>query len=103
MAYDQKKQAGRAPMMKTGRGIPPQFYGPQLAQDGVIDDIKAAAKKVANKISTAHNAGMDAYYGSTKSANSVGDFGGGSSGMRRSYSRNPAKYFSGAVRSLVND
>ncbi len=100
MAY--KNEPGRGNMMKTGRGIPPQFYGPQMTEDGIVDDIVSGAKKVAKKISTAHDAGMKAYYGSTRSATGMGDFGGG--GRRGgSYARNPLSYFSGAAKSLVND
>jgi len=101
MAYDQKKQAGRGNMMKTGNNIPAQFYGPQIAQDGVIDDFVEGAKKIVKKISKVHDAGMDAYYGSTKSATGIGDFGGG--GRRGgSYSRNPLSYFKGAFREATN-
>ena len=103
MAY--KQEPGRGPMMKTGRGIPKQLMGPQAAQDGIIDDIKGAVKKVGQKISQAHDAGMDAYYGSTRSASGMGDFGGGGGSQRvqRSYSRNPISYFTGAAKSLINN
>ena len=95
--YDQKAQAGRGNMMKTGKGIPPQFYGPQMAQDGIIDDIKAAAKKVGKKISTAHDAGMKKYKENFSTASSWG-------GSRRGNSRNynPVNYITGAASSLLN-
>ena len=50
--YDQKAQAGRGNMMKTGKGIPPQFYGPQMAQDGPGDGIKKKLERLTNTTST---------------------------------------------------
>ena len=105
MAY--KQQPGRPQMAKTGRGIPKQLMGPEGAKmaGGPEFDLIGAAKKVAKKIGKAHDAGMDAYYGSTRAASGMGDFGGGggSRRMKRSYSRNPISYFSGAAKSLLND
>ena len=97
MAYNQKDQAGRAPMMKTGRGIPPQFYGPQIAQDGIIDDIKSAVKSVGQTLSTAHKAGMKKYKENFSTASS---WDGSRGGTSRNY--NPANYVTGAVSSLFN-
>ena len=95
--YDQKKQAGRGPMMKTGRNIPDTFKGPMAAQDGPIDDIIEGAKNVAKTISTAHTAGMEAYNKSKKPSNSWG-----SSRRGGTYVKNPAKYVTGAIGSLMD-
>ena len=96
MAYDQKKQAGRAPMMKTGRDIPAQFYGPQMA-DGIIDDIRSAVKKVGQTLSAAHNAGVEKY---KKNYSTASSWDGSRGGTSRNY--NPANYVTGAVSSLFN-
>ena len=53
--YDQKAQAGRGNMMKTGKGIPPQFYGPQMAEDGPGDGIKKAIDRFTG---TTHRGGF---------------------------------------------
>ena len=97
MAYNQKDQAGRAPMMKTGRDIPAQFYGPQMAQDGIIDDIRSAVKKVGQTISTAHKAGMKKYKQNFSTASS---WDGSRGGTSRNY--NPVNYITGAASSLLN-
>ena len=97
MAYDQKKQAGRGNMMKTGNNIPAQFYGPQIAQDGIIDDIKSAVKKVGQTISTAHDAGMKKYKENFSTASS---WDGSRGGTSRNY--NPVNYITGAASSLFN-
>lgn len=51
--YDQKKQAGRGPMMKTGRNIPDTFKGP-MAADGPGDGIK---NKINTLTGTTHRGG----------------------------------------------
>jgi len=53
MAY--KNEPGRGNMMKTGRGIPPQFYGPQMTEDGPGDGIK---KAIDNFTGTTHRGGF---------------------------------------------
>jgi hypothetical protein len=99
--YDQKSQAGRGNMMKTGKGIPPQFYGPQMAQDGPIDDLvsgaKKVAKKVGSKISQAHKAGMKKYNENTSAASYWGG-----SGVKRGRNYNPVNYVTGAIGSLMD-
>ena len=52
--YDQKAQAGRGNMMKTGKGIPPQFYGPQMSEDGPGDGVKKAINRLTG---TTHRGG----------------------------------------------
>ena len=99
MAY--KQNPGRGSMMKTGRNIPPQFYGPQAAQDGIIDDIKNAVKSVGQRISTAHQRGSNKYYTNTGSERNWSDFGGGGGG-RSQKTYNPGNYITGFVQGLVS-
>ena len=95
MAYNQKDQAGRGPMMKTGRNIPDTFKGPMAAQDGPIDDFIAGAKNVAKKIGKAHDAGIAKYRGNTTAANHLG------SNTGRSYARDPINYITGFASNLT--
>jgi hypothetical protein len=55
MAYNQKQQAGRGNMMKTGKDIPVEFYGPQMTEDGPGDGIM---KKLSSITGTTHRGGL---------------------------------------------
>lgn len=98
--YDQKAQAGRGNMMKTGKGIPPQFYGPQMAEDGIIDDIVSGAKKVGQRLSTAAERASNKYNTNTSSSKSLSDFGGGGRGSTTNY--NPVNYLTGFAQGLIS-
>ena len=96
------QKPGRGPMMKTGRGIPEQLMGPQAAQDGIIDNIRSAVKKVGQRISTAHERGKNQYYKNWSAADSMGSMGstsGGRGGTSRNY--DPTNYVGGFVKGLV--
>jgi hypothetical protein len=100
MAYDQKNQAGRGPMMKTGRGIPMKFYGPMATQDGFLDDVKRGAKAVGQRLSAAADRASNKYYTNTSSSKGWGDFGGGGGRSQTTY--NPVNYVTGFVQGLTS-
>jgi hypothetical protein len=108
MAY--KQEPGRRPMMKTGRGIPKELMGPEGAKmghegakmaHGPEFDLIGAAKKVAKRISVAHQRGKDKYYKNWSAADTWGDFGGGGGGRGGSRNYDPTNYVGGFVRGLI--
>ena len=98
MAY--KQQPGRPQMSKTGRGIPKELMGPQMA-GGPEFDLIGTAKKVAKRISTAHQRGSNKYYTNTGSERNWSDFGGGGGG-RSQKTYNPVNYLTGFAQGLVS-
>ena len=104
--YDQKAQAGRGNMMKTGKGIPMKFYGPQMAEDGpgdgIVDNIRSAARAVGQRISTAHQRGMKKYKKNWSAGSTLGDFGSSSGGRGGSRTYDPTNYVSGFVGGLID-
>jgi hypothetical protein len=96
MAYVQKP--GRGNSAKTGSGIP----SPLRQDESIVDTVVKKAKEVGSAISHANKAGKYSYDQSRKSASFAGDFGGGSGGSGRSYSKNPIDYVAGFASDIVS-
>ena len=103
MAY--KQQPGRPQMAKTGRGIPKELMGPQMAggpEFDFIGNVQRGVKEVGRRLSAAYNRAGYEYDASTRPADywgSMGSSSGGGSG--RSYAKNPVAAVTGFVKGLV--
>ena len=100
MAY--KQQGGRPQMAKTGRGIPKELMGPEMAQDGPIDDfienVKSGVKNVGQRLSNAYDRAGYEYEKSIRPSNSWG-----SSRRGGTYAHNPVSAVTGFVKGLVEN
>ena len=107
MAYTQKP--GSPTQQKTGHGIPAAFRqdaGSPVQQLETIKNAFNAGKKIVSnigdRISSANDAGQEAYDNSRKSTAYLGDFGGGSGGRKDDYTKDPTKYIGAFVNNLVS-
>ena len=98
MAY--KQQPGRPQMAKTGRGIPKELMGPQMAggpEFDLIGSVKRGLKEVGRRLGTAYDRAGYEYDKSIRAANSWG-----SSRRGGTYAKNPVKAVTGFVEGFVS-